>query len=371
MPALTIARRNLFQERTRLLISVGGVAFSVMLILILAGLYRGWQLRVTAYIDRVQADLWVSQEGAADMFHSGSFLPAGVDGSLRRIRGVKAVYRYVGRQVSFDLNDREAHTYLVGFDPDVNVAGPVGMAAGKDRPAGGEIVIDRVFAKNKGLAIGDVLEINDRRLRVVGLSDGGNMVIYQFSFVDLKEAERLLQMSGFANFFLVQLDDPAAASQIKERITRKVGGVEVFSREQFRQNNNRIVTETFLPIIAVLTVIALAVGSAVIGLTIYTATVEKSKEYGVLKAIGAASRTLYLIVLQQAAAAALMGYAVGAAASLLLAAIIQESVPAFMVTITPSALVWMLLAALLMSAVAAVIPARRIARIEPAEAFRA
>lgn len=48
MPALTIARGNLFQERTRLLISVGGVAFSV--ILILAGLYRGWQLRVTAYL---------------------------------------------------------------------------------------------------------------------------------------------------------------------------------------------------------------------------------------------------------------------------------------------------------------------------------
>ena len=48
MPALTIARGDLFQERTRLLISVGGVAFSV--ILILAGLYRGWQLRVTAYL---------------------------------------------------------------------------------------------------------------------------------------------------------------------------------------------------------------------------------------------------------------------------------------------------------------------------------
>ena len=72
---VSIARRNLLQERTRLLISVGGVAFSVMLILILAGLYGGWKVRVTAYIDRVQADLWVAQDGASDMFHSGSFLP--------------------------------------------------------------------------------------------------------------------------------------------------------------------------------------------------------------------------------------------------------------------------------------------------------
>lgn len=354
-----------------MLISVGGVAFSVMLILLLAGLYRGWQLRVTTYIDRVQADLWVSQDGASDMFHSGSFLPAGIEGSLRRVRGVRAVYRYVGRQVSFDLNDREAHTYLVGFDPGANVAGPVSMASGKDRPGRGEIIVDRVFASNKGLGIGDAFGIGDRPLRIVGLSDGGNMVIYQFSFVDLREAERLLQMSGFANFFLVQVDDPRNLDEIRARIQRKVPGIEVFTRPEFKRNNSRIVTETFLPIVAVLTLIALGVGSAVIGLTIYTATIEKSREYGVLKAIGASNGVLYRIVLQQAAAAAVLGYLVGAALSLALALVIEQRVPVFMVTITGGMLVWMLLAALLMSAVASLVPARRLARIDAAEAFRA
>lgn len=368
---VSIARRNLFQERTRLLISVGGVAFSVMLILLLAGLYRGWQIRVTAYIDHVPADLWVAQDGASDMFHSGSFLPATVEGSLRRVSGVRAVYRYVGRQVSFDLKGREAHLYLVGFDPMTDIGGPVAMVAGKERPASGEIIIDRVFASTKGVGIGDVLEINETPLRVVGLSSGGNMVIYQFAFVDLREAERLLQMDGFANLFLVQVADPAAAGAVRERIERSVPGVEVFTRSVFKENNNRIITETFLPIIAVLTLIALAVGSAVIGLTIYTATVEKSREYGVLKAVGASNRTLYRIVLQQAAFAAVLGYAVGTAVSLGLAAAIQERVPSFMATITAASLGWMFLGALLMSAVAAAIPARRIAGIDPAEAFRA
>lgn len=368
---VSIARKNLFQERTRLLISVGGVAFSVMLILVLMGLYRGWQIRVTAYIERVRADLWVTQDGASDMFHASSFLPAGVEGRLRRVRGVKAVYRYVGRQVSFDLDDREAHLFLVGFDPEENVSGPVAMAAGKDRPAAGEILVDRVFARNKGLAIGSVLEINETPLRIVGISDGGNMIIYQFSFVNLREAERVLQMNGFANFFLVQVDNPDEVEQVRARIERKVGGVEVFSKAEFRRNNMRIVTETFLPIIAVLTIIALAVGAAVIGLTIYTATVEKAREYGVLKAIGASNRTLYMVVLQQAAVAAVLGYIVGAVVSLGLSVVIQRSVPAFMVSMTPQMLGWVLLAALGMSGVAALIPARRIAAIDPAEAFRA
>lgn len=368
---VSIARRNLFQERTRLLISVGGVAFAVMLILLLAGLYRGWQIRVTAYIDSVPADLWVAQDGASDMFHSGSFLPASIEGNLRRIAGVRDVYRYVGRQVAFDLKGRDAHLYLVGFDPTTGIGGPVAMVSGKARPDAGEIIIDRVFASTKGVGIGDVLEINERPLRVVGLSSGGNMVIYQFAFVDLREAERLLQMDGFANLFLVRLDDPSAATAVRERIERDVPGVEVFSRAVFKENNNRIVTETFLPIIAVLTLIALAVGSAVIGLTIYTATVEKAREYGVLKAVGASNRTLYGVVLQQAAAAAVLGYAVGAMVSFVLAWTIQERVPSFMATITIASLGWMFGGALLMSAVAAAIPARRIAGIDPAEAFRA
>src|SRR3970282_1714571 len=116
------------------------------------------------------------------------------------------------------------------------------------RPVAGKLIVDRVFARNKGLTIGDVLEISETPLRVVGISDGGNMVIYQFAFVDLREAERFLQMDGFANFFLVQVERLDALGDLKARIERKVPGVEVFARPEFKANNARIVTETFLPI---------------------------------------------------------------------------------------------------------------------------
>jgi len=57
--AVSIARENLFAEPFRFAISVGGVAFSVVLILLLLGLYTGWLNKITAFIDSVDTDLWV------------------------------------------------------------------------------------------------------------------------------------------------------------------------------------------------------------------------------------------------------------------------------------------------------------------------
>jgi putative ABC transport system permease protein len=71
------------------------------------------------------------------------------------------------------------------------------------------------------------------------------------------------------------------------------------------------VDETFLPIVSVLVVIGFVGGVAVIGLTIYTATMEKSREYGVLKALGASNGRLYRIVSHQALISGVLGYILG------------------------------------------------------------
>ncbi|WP_353748366.1 FtsX-like permease family protein [Paenarthrobacter sp. YL] len=77
------------------------------------------------------------------------------------------------------------------------------------------------------------------------------------------------------------------------------------------ENNTNIVRDTFLPIILVLLLIGIAVGMTVIGLTIFTSTIEKAREYGVLKAIGVSNRQLYTVVVEQAVTAAVLGYLLG------------------------------------------------------------
>ena len=58
---LLVARKNLFSERIRLGISVGGVALSVFLIICLLSLYRGWNDRVGGFVDEVDVDIWIAR----------------------------------------------------------------------------------------------------------------------------------------------------------------------------------------------------------------------------------------------------------------------------------------------------------------------
>ena len=64
-----IAFKNLFKEKGRLLITVGGVTFSVILILLLLGLYAGWSTQVKKFLGGIEAEFWVGSKGSSDLSH--------------------------------------------------------------------------------------------------------------------------------------------------------------------------------------------------------------------------------------------------------------------------------------------------------------
>src|SRR3990170_4454073 len=102
-----IAWKNLTRERTRLAISVGGVAFAVLLILIVRGLYTGITDQATEYIRSVDADLWVMQAGTpGDFFHSVSLLPEEDLGQIQSVEGVERAVPLVSLTVVFRLDGR-------------------------------------------------------------------------------------------------------------------------------------------------------------------------------------------------------------------------------------------------------------------------
>ena len=367
---INIALKNLFQEKTRLIISVGGVAFSVLLILILQGLYQGWSQRMGDYIRNLPADLWVGQEGSRDMFHSVSILSLNDQEKIRQIEGVADVTSFSGRQMKLYINGKEAPTFVVGYDTSASFGGPVRVVEGKSAPEDGEIIVDRVFSKNKKIKIGGTLPIASENFKVVGISEGGNLVLYQYSFITKEDAERLFKLKDITNYFLVRVDPNADKGVVANKIKSAISGSEVFTKEEFIANNTQMIRETFLPIILVLVLIGLAVGIAVIGLTIFTSTIEKSREYGVLKAIGVRNSQLYQIIIEQALVAGVIGYVTGAMLAFLLNVTIARFVPEFVTYFRAIDLAWIFGASLLMAILAAFIPIRRLAAINPAEVFK-
>ncbi len=373
---LLVARKNLFTERTRLALAVGGVAVSVFLIGILLSLYRGWNEKVGEYVETIPADLWVASEGATDFIQAASILPNTVGAQLKFLPEVETVSPLITRPLELtkegDARDDAFDVQLVGYDPAIGLGGPLAVIEGKSPPGPGEVVIDKAMSDRYDIEIGDRLVRGAHTLTVVGKSTGGDFVFTQVASVTLETAVEFLELEPKSQrtFFLLTLQDPSQREALAERLEADAPGVIFFTGEEFADETRDRILGNILPMLVVVLVVSFIVGLSVAGLTIYTATVEKSREYGILKAEGFTNLFLYRVVFEQSLVTSILGFILGAGATVLIAPFAQDLVPQFVVFVRWQDLLGITGATLLMALIAAFIPIRRLSRIDPVTVFK-
>ncbi len=385
---VSIARKNLFAEKTRFFVSVGGVAFSILLIVFLLGVYNAFQRLFIDYVESFAADLVVAQEGVTDMSHTFSLLDINKMSQIETISGGSVyglvnrttnarvreedgskIINFPGRKKGENKKAKKATINLMGFEKESGVGGPPIMLSGSKTPGKREIIVDRVFSKQNELTLGDSVELFDEVFTITGITDKNNMMLYTRAFVDLDEAQEVLRQKGQVNFILVSLPDPSRASEVVEKLESNIAGITVYKKSDFAKSNAKALMDTFVPIILVITVIGFATGAVVVGLTIYTATMEKIKEYGVLKAIGSTNRRLFFVVFEQALWSSLLGYILGIFLAWLVSKLVVDVIN-MVVEFNLATYILALGASILMSFVATYIPIMKIAKTDPAMVFR-
>lgn len=362
-----VARRNLLAETTRLLMSVGGVAFAVLLILLVASLYRGWS-EAGGLFERIPGDIWLAQAGTSDPLRTTSFLPSDKLPAVAALPGVRSVVPVYARRIGLEDRGAGLNVYFLSLAMPSRNASPA--VAERLLPRPGTIVVDRVFADEAGLRVGDTLDVLGRPLVVARVEPGGNP-IFEIAFMNGKDARALLALDGYVSFFLIGIEPGADANEVARSAVAAVPGSEAHTAADFAEATHHLVQQGFLPVVGALVGIGFAIGGAVIALTIYTATIEKARDFGVLKAIGADDGFLYRIVVVQSLGVGVAGAALGIGASVIAASLIRERVPEFVTDLELLDAAAVFVVALLVAAAAALLPVRRISRIDPAMVFRA
>jgi putative ABC transport system permease protein len=359
-----IARRNLLAEKFRLVIAVGGVAFAVFLIVIIQSLYQGFRTHAGDFSRDFPADLWVVQKGMADLARSNSHVPQDLLPEVARLPGVRAVMPAHGRLQRVTIAGRSDTAFLMAFK-DGPAAGPAMQRLGYSAPpARGEIIAHKSIA-----SVGETIDVDGRELKVVNTYEGG-IPTGGFSFINYEDAAELFAVPGYDSFFVVLLEAPGQAESVSTAIRAVDPRLETVTGARLSSYLSGEI-DSFLPIFAVLLVIGFLVGAAVISLIIYTATIERARDYAVLKALGATNFNLYRVVLTQSFIVGVLGFVVGVPVASLVAAYVQLIVPEFLTELDFRPVVLVLIAVIIMSSVAAYLPARRIAQIDPAAVFRA
>jgi ABC-type antimicrobial peptide transport system permease subunit len=365
---MSYAYHNLIQDRLRSLLSIVGVGLAIMLVLILNGFLVGVDQIASTYLNHAPGTVVVARKGVNNFIISSSLLPPTTASTVRATAGVARVAPIFTQSVYFELHGQKQFVEMIGYDAGSG-GGPWSLVAGREPQKENEMVLDRVLAKQHSIALGSTLPVLNRTFTVVGLSTGTSTWMMSFVFVQKTAAESLLLAPGATSFLLVTPAHGTSAETLRDRLSA-LPGTQVLLKSEMIANDVALLTRTYSAPLQLMTVIALLVGVLVVGLISYTATFEKQREYGVLKAIGTQNRRLYGVVTVQAGLLAMAGSILGVGMALGVTQLITLLRPQFLIVIEPGASLAALGAGLLMALLAALFPVRLLARLAPADVFR-
>lgn len=361
MPSLALA--NVLCRKGRTTISVAAVAVGVMAALVLTGLTQGSIHEVVQRMQNVDADLAVHLRGWSLVLDAGWPLPMSAREKLLAVSGV--AYASPVAATRFVILG-QGHT-AYGIDPSdfPKVGGYRKILRGRELQSGLEMVIDQRLAQAGDFQVGDRIEVQGLSIPVVGIVETGIPVRI---FLPIEAVQRYIARSDRVTFFFVKATSPEAIDETARRIEETLPSL----RAQPLSNYYRILADTFRGldqfIVAVISV-ALGITFLTILLTMYTAVVERTREIGILKSMGAGRGFLIREVVAESVLICSAGVLVGMALSVAASALIQWGFPLLTVELR---LQWLLAAAglgIVGGVLGALYPAWMAARRDPVEAL--
>lgn len=301
----------------RLTVTLVGIAFAVFLMTFQGSLLMGFLSASSAVIDRADADIWVSARGVPCFDFSAS-LPERFRDLARGVPGVASVRRVATSFGTWQKPDGVRQTVIViGADP----VEPSDFPAPRSAGAGGAILPEAVLTDASDRAYlgldgaGESVEINRRRARVWGVVRGfGSFIGSPYVFTGYEDAKRYASIGPEETTFLLCRVDPGRApAAVKTALAARLPEADVWTQAEFsRRARSYWVTQTGAGgAILLAGLLGFLVGLVVVSQTIYATTMESIDEFATLKAMGASRRYVRGVVLFQALASGLAGYALG------------------------------------------------------------
>ena len=338
---LTLASRNLFQDRVRFIATLIGIVFSIVLVMVQIGLFLGFDRMVTTMINHAPADFWVVAKGAKS-FEDASLLDSRIRNRILAVNGVAAVVPVVIGFADWQLPSGEATpVFVVGSDLHDGLT-PWNLVAGtaQDLSAPGTVAVDKSYFSRLGVTgIGSTGKIRGETARVAAVTSGiRSFTTTPYVFTSLDQARGYMGLpESKTSHFLVRLKPGTDKDRVRQDIDGAVGGIETLTPQQFRQRSRRFWLFGTGAGAALLggAALGLIVGTVIVAQTIYSSTKDHLYEFATLRAIGSPNGYTYRVIMSQALLNAVIGFA--AAAAIGFAVVVLTASSALPVVITARA----------------------------------
>jgi putative ABC transport system permease protein len=354
---------NLAHRPVRTGLSVVAVAVEVLLIISTVGLVNGMVQELGQRMRGVGADILVQAPGASFLTGlSSAPMSVKIAGKLEEMPQVQVVAPVL-------IQSSGGLTVIYGIDERFRrLTGGFTFVAGRDLQGGLEILVDTIYARdNKDkVRVGGTLEFWNRNFKVVGIVEHGKGARL---FVPLATAQDLNGAEGKATMFFVRLDRPENTAPALAAIQKLLEGYNVRSMEEYVSLMTVSNFPGLRPFVRVMIGISLTIGFLVIFLAMYTTVLERTRDIGILKSLGASKLYITALFLREVSLIAAAGIVLGIAGSLLLRNAVLKAFPSLTINITPEWIGWAAVIAALGALIGALYPAFRAAQQDPIAAL--
>src|SRR5262245_31779386 len=372
--AFKLAQRNLFHDRLRLVATVVGIVFSIVLVTVQLGLYFGFGRMVTTMIDHASGDLWIVPAGAKS-FEDPSPLDERNRFAALSVNGVFDVTAVVIGFAEWRLpGGGTTPVFVVGSDVRAPGLHPWNVVAGSTDALAipNTVAVDQTYFERLGVkGLGETAEIRDQKVEVAAITKGiRSFTTTPYVFTSLDRARAYTgTAANKAAFFLVHLAPKANVSSVQKRLQANLTDVEVLTQAEFRERSRTFWlfdTGAGAALFAG-ALLGVIVGTVIVAQTLYSSTKDHINEFATLRAIGSSGRYIHQVIIWQALLNAVIGFTIAASIGYII--VDQTAESALPIVMTPALTIGLFALTVFMCVTSAIAAIIKVMRIDPAMVF--
>ncbi len=358
--------KNLWFRRTRTLLTILGIAVGVAAVVALSSFGEGFASGFEKALSSASADLTVAKRDASIVVMSA--VDEDIGGDIRQIAGVDEV---AGTVIGVVQMPGAPYFVVKGEDPRGSPIEHYRLIVGRRISGKREIMLGRLAAKSFKKAVGQGFRINDVSYQVVGIYETGTGLEDGGAVMGLVDAQRAFDRRHQVSYFNLKVTDPRCIDGIKAQLERRWPDLAATrSGEATRQSESLNLYRSFGWFLGLFAVV---VGGLGMMNTALMSVFERTREIGVLRAVGWRRRRIMAMILGESVVLALAGGALGIVLGVGLTSLTKLS-PAveslLQGVLRPTIFVQALVIALFLGTLGGLYPAWRASRLAPIEAMR-